>query len=69
MKHETFIILFCLYCLGASAQERTIGKKILHYQQHDERAIHFGFCVGLNVMDFTVTPSYENNISPNNPDE
>ena len=46
---------FCLFCLGASAQERTSNKKILNYQQHDEKAIHFGFCVGLNMMDFTVT--------------
>jgi len=48
---------FCLFCLGASAQERTSNKKILNYQQHDEKAIHFGFCVGLNVMGFSVTHS------------
>jgi hypothetical protein len=45
--------------MSAPAQERTSGKKILNYQQHDDKAIHFGFCVGLNVMDFTVThPGY-----------
>ena len=32
----------------------------MYYQQHDDKAIHFGFCVGLNVMDFAVTHSYEN---------
>ena len=32
----------------------------MYNQQHDERAIHFGFCMGLNVMDFTVTHSYTN---------
>jgi hypothetical protein len=41
--------------LGISAQERTTNKKILNYPQHDDKAIHFGFCVGLNVMDFTIT--------------
>ena len=32
----------------------------MFYQQHDDKAIHFGFCLGLNVMDFAITPSYEN---------
>ncbi len=31
----------------------------MYYQHHDEKPIHFGFCLGLNVMDFTITPSYE----------
>jgi len=50
--------LFFLGSLGVSAQERTTNSKILNYQHHDEKAIHFGFCLGLNVMDFTVTPSF-----------
>ena len=29
----------------------------MHYQRHDERAIRFGFCVGLNVMNFSITHS------------
>ena len=32
----------------------------MNYQRHDDRAIHFGFCVGLNVMDFSITHSYAN---------
>ena len=32
----------------------------MHYQRHDEKAIHFGFCLGLNVMDFTITHSFAN---------
>jgi hypothetical protein len=59
LKQFFFIILIGLCCLGTLAQERTTNKKILNYQQHDDKAIHFGFCVGLNVMDFSVTPSYE----------
>ena len=59
MKQFIFIIALCLCCLGISAQERTPNKKVLNYQQHDEKAIHFGFCVGLNVMDFSITHSYD----------
>ena len=55
MKQFVFITGLCLFCLSGSAQERTADKKVLNYQQHDEKAIHFGFCVGLNVMDFTIT--------------
>lgn len=59
MKQFVFIILICLCCRGISAQDRTISKKVMYYQSHDEKAIHFGFCVGLNVMDFTIAPSYD----------
>ena len=57
MKQFIFITGFCLFCLGVLAQERT-AKKVLHYQRIDEKAIHFGFCLGLNVMDFTISPSF-----------
>ena len=61
MKKIIIITGLCLCWLGTSpAQDRLTRKKVLNYQQHDDKAIHFGFCVGLNVMDFTVTPSYEN---------
>ncbi len=53
-------MLLFLCCLSVSAQERTTKKKVLYYQHHDEKAIHFGFCLGLNVMDFTITPSGAN---------
>ena len=32
----------------------------MNYQSHDDKAIHFGFCLGLNVMDFSITNSYDN---------
>jgi len=55
LKHFIFIIIaLYLGCPGVLAQERTTGKKIMYYQQIDEKAIHFGFCLGLNVMDFTI---------------
>lgn len=54
MKQYLCIILLLL-CSGVSAQLR--NKKVQYYQQHDDKAIHFGFCLGLNVMDFTITPN------------
>ena len=58
MKQFIIITGLSLCCMGILAQERTTNKKILNYQQHDEKAIHFGFCVGLNMMDFTITQAY-----------
>ena len=61
MKQFIIIAGLCLCWFGTSfAQDHLTKKKVLNYQQHDDKAIHFGFCVGLNVMDFTVTPSQEN---------
>lgn len=57
LKQFFFVILFCLCCLEVSAQERTTNKKVLNLPTHDDKAIHFGFCLGLNVMDFTITHS------------
>jgi len=55
LKQLIFFTVIYLFCVEASAQERTTNRKILNYPQHDDKAIHFGFCVGLNVMDFTIT--------------
>ena len=64
MKQFIIIAGLCLCWLGtSSAQDRLTRKKVLNYQQHDDKAIHFGFCVGLNVMDFTVTPSQDTLLS------
>ena len=60
MRQFIYIILLFLCCFSSSAQEHTVGKKALNYQRHDNRAIHFGFCLGLNVMDFSITNSYNN---------
>ena len=59
MKQIVFIIILCLCWIEVSAQEYASKKRILYYQQHDEKAIHFGFCLGLNVMDFTIHHSYK----------
>jgi len=31
---------------------------VLNYSTHDEKAIHFGFCLGLNSMDFIIKNSF-----------
>jgi len=59
LKQFVLIIALCLCCLEVSAQEYGKKKRVLYYQQHDDKAIHFGFCLGLNVMDFTIGHSYE----------
>ena len=60
MKQFVSIIALLMFCLGTSAQAGHTKRKVMHYQQHDDKPIHFGFCVGLNVMDFTVTHSLAN---------
>jgi len=60
LKHFIFTTAFFLCFLDAAAQDNGRKKKVLHYQAHDEKAIHFGFCLGLNVMDFTIAHSLEN---------
>ena len=55
MKRFVYIILLLLCCSSISAQERISQKKVLNYQRHDDKAIRFGFCLGFNVMDFTIT--------------
>ncbi|HEX3008866.1 MAG TPA: porin family protein [Bacteroidales bacterium] len=32
--------------------------KVLNYSTHDDKAIHFGFCLGLNSMDFIIQNSF-----------
>ncbi len=33
--------------------------KVLNLPTHDDRPIHFGFCLGLNSMSFVVRPNYQ----------
>ena len=60
MKQFIFIfITLYLCCSSVLAQEHITKKKVLHYQRVDDKAIHFGFCLGLNVMDFTIDHSLD----------
>jgi len=59
LKQFVRIIVALYLCFpSVLAQERS-KNKILYYQKVDEKAIHFGFCLGLNVMDFTVSHSFD----------
>lgn len=51
-----FLSFFCCWVVLAQPGR----KKVMYYQHHDAKVIHFGFCLGLNVMDFTVTNSEVN---------
>ncbi|MDR1667751.1 MAG: PorT family protein [Bacteroidales bacterium] len=54
------IIIAAVILLGGTATEAPAQfkqKKVLNYQQHDNKTIHFGFCLGLNAMDFNISPS------------
>ena len=60
MKLFVLFIALSMFCLTASGQARGVGGKVLNYQQHDTRTYHFGFCIGLNVMNFDITHSHSN---------
>lgn len=55
LKHLFFILLALLLFVPMFGQKA----KILNYSTLDDHAIHFGFCLGLNTMDFIVKPNYQ----------
>ncbi|MEA3316352.1 MAG: porin family protein [Bacteroidota bacterium] len=55
MKKLSFILFIIFISFFASAQKDIV----LHYQEIDNKEIHFGFTLGFNVMDFSVDPSNE----------
>lgn len=50
------IVLVSFFLLKVQAQKA----KVLNYSTHDEKAMHFGFCLGLNSMDFIIKNSLNN---------
>ncbi|MDR0713755.1 MAG: PorT family protein [Bacteroidales bacterium] len=50
-------VMVLLCCMTTDVSGQLKQKKVLNYQQHDHKVIHFGFCLGLNAMDFNVSPS------------
>lgn len=61
MKNIIFVqVLLILIITPISAQKKTY----LNEPTHDDRPVHFGFCLGLNVMDFVIhskQPDISNN--------
>lgn len=54
MKKVIYILFLLVISLKASAQVDDI---YLNYQKVDYKKIHFGFTIGINTMDFKITPS------------
>lgn len=52
LKNIVFILL-CFVSVGVFAQRR---EKPKNYRKFDEKALHFGFMLGVNTSDFTLTP-------------
>jgi hypothetical protein len=55
LKHLFFILISLLLFASVQGQK----PKIQNYSTHDDHPIHFGFCLGLNTMDFIVKPNYQ----------
>jgi hypothetical protein len=53
LKKKLIILILSLSVASVFAQKHTL----LNEPTHDDRPIHFGFCLGLNVMDFIVHTS------------
>lgn len=54
---QYFLILVLIIGLAPAKAQKA---KVLNQSTHDDRAIHFGFCLGLNSMSFEVRPSFQN---------
>ncbi|MDX1445827.1 porin family protein [Lishizhenia sp.] len=50
---NTVLTLLCLVSLGAFAQR---NEKPKNYRKFDEKQLHFGFMLGVNTADFSMTP-------------
>lgn len=46
--------LIIVFCLAMFSNMQSQQRVILNEPNHDDRPIHFGFCLGLNMMDFVV---------------
>jgi len=54
IKSMTFLAL--LSACGTSFAQKEKPKNVSWY---DDKTLHFGFCIGFNVMDFNITPSQQ----------
>jgi hypothetical protein len=60
MKQFVLIVWFCYFCLDGMAQNRNTNNKVMFYQHQEDKSIRFGFCIGLNAMNFAITHSNAN---------
>ncbi|MGC8824003.1 MAG: porin family protein [Bacteroidales bacterium] len=57
MRSVCLIILFCSLGLKGFSQK----EKVKHNPEYDDKPIHFGYTLGLNVMDFSFGRYYQRN--------
>ena len=62
---NTCLILLALFgvmmqCSSVFAQGKSKDKKVMNLQNYDNRVIHFGFLLGVNLADFRIkyNPNY-----------
>ncbi|MGQ9620450.1 MAG: type IX secretion/gliding motility protein PorT/SprT [Bacteroidales bacterium] len=60
MKKVFYRILLISVCLSAGLSVCGQKARPKNVSWYDDKFLHFGFCIGLNVMDFNITPSLEN---------
>lgn len=48
------LLYICIFVLCASTSVFAQKPKVMNDPTHDDKPIHFGFCLGLNYMDFAV---------------
>jgi hypothetical protein len=56
---KDFFVVFIILICGLNTVRGQKGR-VLNLPNHDDRAIHFGFCLGVNSMSFVVRTNYEN---------
>ncbi|NOQ26374.1 MAG: outer membrane beta-barrel protein [Bacteroidales bacterium] len=54
---KKFIIILFLGVISLSLFAQKNKDNVLNYQGVDQKKLHFGFTLGLNTMDFKITPS------------
>ncbi|MDP4209097.1 MAG: porin family protein [Bacteroidota bacterium] len=59
MKYCISIIIL-LYVLGSAKGQQKI---VLNEPNHDDKAIHFGFCIGLNSMNFVTHTNFKDGLN------
>jgi hypothetical protein len=53
---QIFVVIILVCCITTVNGQKG---KVLNLPNHDDRPIHFGFCLGLNSMSFVVRPNYQ----------
>jgi hypothetical protein len=60
---QIILVIGAVFVLGAST---SFGQRLVvpNDPGHDDKPVHFGFCLGLNVMDYYVRPAFNDKGEP-----